>query len=99
MSSGDPAAEGNAIARASLDESRRQYNEQQAEKKRKEEAAKANALSLKNSGAAAYGNNDFASTNITGGQAPSYSLLSMAGSAPVFTDMLSGAGVTDKLGG
>lgn len=72
---GNPAKRGNAIAQASLEESRRQYREQQAEKDRQKSAAKANAVGVRKSGTMAYGNNYQASTDLSSGSGSNYSLL------------------------
>lgn len=69
------AKQGNAIAKASLEEQKRQYAEQQAEKKAKKEAAMSNAAGARNSANMAYSNTFSASTDVTGGRAGNYSLL------------------------
>ena len=100
MSGGNPAKKANDLAKASLAESQRQYNEQQAEKKRKEETAKANAFAVRRGGNEAYGNTEAINTDLTlGGAGGNYSLLNMAGTAPVMNDLLSGLGTNTKLGG
>lgn len=100
MSGGNPAKKANDIAKASLEESRRQYNAQQAEKKRKEAAAKANAFAVRRGGNEAYGNTEAINTDLTlGGAGGNYSLLNMAGTTPVMNDLLSGLGNNTKLGG
>ena len=95
MSSNNTAQQGNAISQASLDESRRQYNEQEAEKKRKKEAAQANALSVRQAGTMAYQGSEFASTNLSMGGV-NYSLLN---TEPAVNGLVSDLGYSDKLGG
>lgn len=68
------AKQGNAIAQASLDEQKRQYAEQEAEKKRKKDAAQGNALGVRQGANASYSNNFTPSTDYTGGRGR-YSLL------------------------
>lgn len=99
MAPNNTAKEGNDLSRASLEESRRQFNQQQAEKKRKEETAKANAFSVRRGGNAAYGSTEQTNTDFTSGMGGQYSLLNMAGTPPVMNDLLSGLGNNTKLGG
>lgn len=99
MAPNNTAKEGNALSRQSLEETRRQYNQQQAEKKRKEESAKANAFSIRRGGNAAYGGTESTSTDFTSGAGGNYSLLNMAGTPPTMNDLLSGMGSNTKLGG
>lgn len=91
------ASKSNALQAASLAETKRQYNEQQAEKEDKKARDKANALSNRVGAVEAYEktkspHNILATDN-------SYSLLSMGGTAPVFADLMGGAGMTNTLGG
>lgn len=61
---GNPGKTGNAIAQASLDESRRQYNEQKAKEDAQKARAKANATSVREAGNMSYANNFQTSTNL-----------------------------------
>lgn len=61
---GNPAAAGNAIAQASLDESKRQYNEQKAKEDAQKARAKANATAVRDAGNMSYANNFQTSTNL-----------------------------------
>ena len=89
------AKQGNAIARASLEEQKRQYAEQQAEKQAKKEAAMSNAAGARTSANMAYSNNFAQSTDFTTGQAGNYSLLTAGGTPSIIDSMLGG---TNKLG-
>lgn len=85
MGGGAKAAKtGNAIAQASLEESKRQYREQQAEKERQKATAKANAFGTRKSTNMAYSNNFFQSTDFTtGADGQNYSLLTAGGTPSI----------------
>lgn len=72
---GSPAQKGNEIAQASLNESKRQYREQQAEKERQKNTAKSNAIGVRKSADMSYGNNYQASTDLSNSTSENYSLL------------------------
>ena len=61
---GNPGKTGNAIAQASLDESKRQYNEQKAKEDAQKARAKANAGAVREAGNMSYSNNFQASNNL-----------------------------------
>lgn len=88
---GSSAKKGNAIAQASLDESRRQYEEQQAEKAANKAKAKANAFGSRTSANMAYSNNFVQPTDFTtGSDGSGYSLLTAAGTESVIGSLLGG---------
>lgn len=87
---GGAAKQGNAIAQASLDESRRQYEEQEAEKAANKARAKANAFGSRTSANMAYSNNFVQPTDFTTGNNGSYSLLTAAGTESVIGSLLGG---------
>ena len=95
---GNAAKQSNAIAQASLDESRRQYNEQQAEKEKNKAKAKANALGGRTSANMAYANNFFQSTDFTtGADGQAYSLLTAGGTPSVIGQMDTTLGQNNSL--
>lgn len=98
---GNPAKQGNAIAQASLNESKRQYAEQQAKEKKQKETAMANATGSRISGNMAYANNYAQSTDYTtgaGGQG--YNVLTAGGTESVIGSLLGvSSGMSNTLGG
>lgn len=85
---GSAAKSGNAIARASLEESRRQYREQQAEKERDKAIAKANATGSRVSANMAYANNFFQTTDYTSGvDGTNYGLLTAWGTPSIIGNL------------
>lgn len=93
---GNPSSQSNAIAQASLNESRRQYEETRAREDAQKAAAKANASATRISGNMAYSNNYQQSTDFTTGRDGSYSLLTAGGTQSIIGDLL---GSNDILGG
>lgn len=99
MGGNDAASTGNAIAQASLDESRRQYREQKAKEEAQKARAKANATSVRTSADIAYSNQLQQSTNISAVDQGNYSLISTAvGTPPVINDLMGGNRIS-TLGG
>lgn len=101
MGSND-AAVGNRISQASLEENRRQYNEQQREKDAKKARDKANATANRQGKVFAYEFNQPEGTNVTGGREGNYSLLNANAMATADYAGLMGSaaiGATNKLGG
>lgn len=98
---GNPAKKGNAIAQASLNESKRQYEEQQAKERKQKETAMANATGSRISGNMAYANNYAQSTDYTtgaGGQG--YNVLTAGGTESVIGSLLGvSSGMSNTLGG
>lgn len=98
---GNPAKQGNAIAQASLNESKRQYEEQQAKERKQKETAMANATGSRISGNMAYANNYAQSTDYTtgaGGQG--YNVLTAGGTESVIGSLLGvSSGMSNTLGG
>ena len=98
---GNPAKQSNAIAQASLNESKRQYEEQQAKEKKQKETAMANATGSRISGNMAYANNYAQSTDFTtgaGGQG--YNVLTAGGTESVIGSLLGvSSGMSNTLGG
>lgn len=98
---GNPAKQSNAIAQASLNESKRQYEEQQAKEKKQKETAMANATGSRISGNMAYANNYAQSTDYTtgaGGQG--YNVLTASGTESVIGSLLGvSSGMSNTLGG
>jgi len=87
---GNPAKQGNAIAEASLAESRRQYAEQKAEKERTKANAKANAAAMQISGTQAYANTLQDNNNFNAGL-NNFSLINTsAGTASVLNTLIGG---------
>lgn len=84
----NPAKQANQIAQASLDESKRQYNEQRAREDEKKATAKANALNSRTSANMAYSNNFQLSTDYTMGREGNYSLLTASGTPSVIGTLL-----------
>ena len=95
---GNPAKAGNAIAQASLNESKKQYDEQQAEKNRAKEAAKANAGAMRTAGNMAY-SNQYAAMNDLGGSRQTFSLVSTSGGTTSVLNTLMGGNQSTTLGG
>lgn len=97
----NPAKKSNDIAKASLNESKRQYEEQQAKEKKQKEVAMANAAGTRMSGNMAYANNYAQSTDFTtgaGGQG--YSIMTAGGTDPIIGSLLgTGMGTSNTLGG
>ena len=96
------AKKGNQLAQASLNESKRQYDEQKAKERREKETAMANATGARTSGNRAYANNFSQSTDFTTGANGGYNVITAGGTAPVIGSLLSGAGTmgaNDTLGG
>lgn len=82
------AQQGNDIARASLNESKRQFNEQQMEKERSKASARANAVGGRRSANMAYSNNFFQSTDFTTGlDGHAYNILTAGGTPSVIAQM------------
>jgi hypothetical protein len=79
---------GNAIAQASLDESKRQYEEQEKKKADDKARAKANALGGRTSANRAYANNFAQPTDFTTGHDNSYSLLTAGGTESIIGSLL-----------
>ena len=75
MGGSSPAKESNKIAQASLNESKRQYEEQKAKEAAQKAAAMSNAAGSRQSANMTYSNNFSGSTNMTGGNQGNYSLL------------------------
>ncbi len=98
---GGAAKKSNALAQASLNESKRQYEEQQAEKAKKKQTAMANASGSRTSGNMAYANNYSQSTDFTTNAAgQSYSLMTAGGTEPIIGSLLgTGVGTSNTLGG
>lgn len=98
---GGAAKKANTLAQASLNEQKRQYEEQEAEKKRKKETAMANATGSRMSGNMAYSNNYAKSTDFTtgaGGQG--YTVLTAGGTDSVIGSLLGvSSGMSNTLGG
>ena len=93
------AKQSNAIAQASLAESKRQYNEQQAEKEDKKRISKANASGSRRSANMAYSNNLFQPTDFTtGSDGSSFSLLTAAGTPSIIGSLNTVLGTQDTLG-
>lgn len=84
----NPAERANNIAQASLDESKRQYNEQKAKEAAQKEKAKANAVGARQSGNMAYSNNFQTPTDFTTGREGSYSLLTAGGTSSIIGSLL-----------
>jgi len=85
------AQQGNAIAQASLNESKRQYNEQKAKEDKKKATAQANAVGSRTSANRAYANNFNQATDFTTGRdGVGYSLLTAGGTPSVISTMLGG---------
>lgn len=95
---GNPAKAGNAIAQASLNESRRQYEEQQAEKERAKATAKANAASVRTSSNQAYANQLQASTNLNASD-KNFSLINTSAGSTSILNSLIGGDQNTTLGG
>ena len=94
---GGAAKKANSIAKASLNEQKRQYAEQEAEKKRKKEEAMANASGSRLSSNMAYSNNYSQATDFTTNQAgQGYNILTAGGTDSVIGSLL---GTSDTLGG
>lgn len=88
------------LSRQQFAETQRQYNETKQKEADKKARDKANAGASHGSKVFAYSNNASAMNDLSQGAGPqSYSLLNMGGTAPVFTDLMSGAGMANKLGG
>lgn len=98
---GNPAAAGNAIAQASLDESKRQYNEQQEKEKAQKARAKANANAVREGANVAYSHSLQQTTNISATDPGQYSLINTAFGTPSVLNTLMGGGdnKADVLGG
>lgn len=98
---GNPAKQGNAIAQASLNESKRQYEEQQAKEKKQKETAMANATGSRISGNMAYANNYAQSTDYTtGASGQGYNVLTAGGTESVIGSLLGvSSGMSNTLGG
>lgn len=90
MGGSSPAEKSNKIAQASLNESKRQYEEQRAREEASKAAAKSNALGSRTSANMSYSNNFSGSSNLTGGNQGNYSLLTntAAGTESVIGTML-----------
>ena len=83
---------GNAIAQASLNEQKRQYEEQKAKEKAKKDAAQSNASGSRRSANMAYSNNFNQATDFTTrGDGTGYSLLTAGGTPSIIGTMLGGA--------
>lgn len=96
---GNAAKQGNSIAQASLEESRRQYREQQAEKERQKATARANASSTRASANVAYSNNFFQPTDFTtGADGSTFNLLTAGGTPSLIGQYPSLLGQNDTLG-
>ena len=98
---GGAAKKANSLAQASLNEQKRQYEAQEAEKKRKKETAMANAAGSRMSGNMAYANNYAQATDYTtgaGGQG--YNVLTAGGTESVIGSLLGvSTGTSNTLGG
>jgi hypothetical protein len=96
------AKRGNQLAQASLNESKRQYDEQKRKEDKQKAVAMANAMGAKKSSNQAYSNNFAQSTDFTTGTNGSYNVLTAGGTPTVIGNLLSGAGTAgsnDTLGG
>lgn len=98
---GNSAKKSNQIAQASLNESKRQYEEQKAKEKKQKETAMANASGSRTSGNMAYANNYAQSTDFTTNAAgQGYSLMTAGGTEPIIGSLLgTGIGTSNTLGG
>lgn len=96
--SSNAAQQGNYIAQASLNEQRRQYNEQKAKENSKKEVARANATGVRQSANKAYSNTASQATDFTSGENGYYSLFTAGGTPSVLNTMLSGDQENNKLG-
>ena len=96
------AKKGNQLAQASLNESKRQYDEQKRKEDKQKAVAMANAIGAKKSSNQAYANNFAQSTDFTTGTDGGYNVLTAGGTPTVIGSLLSGAGTAgsnDTLGG
>ena len=96
------AKRGNQLAQASLNESKRQYDEQKRKEEKQKAVAMANAVGVRKSGNQAYSNNFAQSTDFTTGTDGGYNVMTAGGTAPIIGSLLSGAGTAssnDTLGG
>lgn len=99
MGGSSTAKQGNDIAIASLQESKRQYNEQRAREDAQKEKAKSNAVGSRRSANMAYSNTFSQSTDFTTGQNGTFSLLTAGGTPSVISSMLGGdSQLNNKLG-
>ena len=98
---GGAAKKANALAQASLNESKRQYEEQQAEKAKKKREAMANATGSRISGNMAYSNNYSQATDYTtGADGQGYNVLTAGGTESVIGSLLGvSSGTSNTLGG
>ena len=98
---GNPAKQGNAIAQASLNESKRQYDEQKRKEQRQKEVAKANATGSRTSGNMAYSNNYTRPTDFSlNANGTGYNIMTAGGTESVIGSLLgTGMGTSDTLGG
>lgn len=98
---GNPSKKANSIAQASLNESKRQYEEQKAKERKQKETAMANATGSRLSSNMAYSNNYAQSTDFTTNQAgQGYSVLTAGGTDPVIGSLLgTSMGMSNTLGG
>lgn len=95
---GNPAKKSNAIAQASLNESKRQYEEQKRKEELQKQTAMANATGARQSSNMAYANNYAQSTDFTTGQGgQGYSLMTAGGTDSIIGSLLGGA--SNTLGG
>lgn len=84
----NPAEQANNIAQASLDESKRQYAEQQQKERDQKARAKANAVGNRVSGNMAYSNNFQTATDFTTGHQGGFSLLTAGGTESIIGSLL-----------
>lgn len=95
---GNPAKKSNAIAQASLNESKRQYEEQKRKEELQKQTAMANATGARQSSNMAYSNNYAQSTDFTTGRGgQGFSLMTAGGTDSIIGSLLGGA--SNTLGG
>ena len=95
---GNPAKKSNDIAQASLNESKRQYEEQKRKEELQKQTARANAAGARQSSNMAYSNNYAQSTDFTTGQdGQGFSLMTAGGTESIIGSLLGGA--SNTLGG
>lgn len=95
---GNPAKKSNAIAEASLNESKRQYEEQKRKEELQKQTAMANAAGARQSSNMAYSNNYAQATDFTTGQGgQGFSLMTAGGTESIIGSLLGGA--SNTLGG
>lgn len=96
---GNPGKAGNAIAQASLDESKRQYNEQKAKEDAQKARAKANAVAVREAGNMSYSNNFQASNNLNAGSGGGSLVQTSFGTPSTLNTLMGGNDQNSLLGG